>query len=655
MKVLIVEDDENIAGALADTLTEQLYSVDVVTDGETGWEQAQMNDYDLFLLDVMLPKLDGITLCRKIRNHNENVPILLLTARSTSEDKVKGLDAGADDYVVKPCNLDELSARIRALLRRGLDSLSPLIQWGDLSLNPSTCEVIYGGEVLNLTAKEYGLLKLFLYNNQRVFSCRAILDKLWAYDDAPTEDTVRAHIKGLRHKLKMAKAPRNFVETVYGLGYRLNLKYAEKIILVNTAPNISQLTDIDTDSLEHQEKLHQAISQVWEKFQSTMQERVKAIEVALVACQENKLTTELRENAYRESHKLAGVLGMFGLNEGSTIAKRIENLLEPSQHLDDYIITLLRELTGELRELVDHNQSKSVSSASESSQKAPTVSPTQTTFIESLKVPWQQAFILLITTDAVFADTLITEAEKYGMKTPVYWKPNQVLKNLQTWDLLPTSSRPNVVIFDLDNFPDSLDLLENITQQITPLRGAVLSHHDDLETRMKVTKLGNYIYVQKPLSSLQIMRAIADLFTPVTADTTVMIVDDDQDVLHNLQELLRGMGMKVVILDQPSLFWQTLTKACPDVLILDIEMPDFNGIELCQVVRHDYHWRHLPILFITSHTNPTIKQQVFVAGADDYIQKSAINQELITRITNRLKLSRNWLTWAKNLMQFREE
>jgi DNA-binding response OmpR family regulator len=346
---------------------------------------------------------------------------------------------------------------------------------------------------------------------------------------------------------------------------------------------------------------------------------------------------------------------MFGLNEGSTIAKRIENLLEPSQHLDDYIITLLRELTGELRELVDHNQSKSVSSASESSQKAPTVSPTQTTFIESLKVPWQQAFILLITTDAVFADTLITEAEKYGMKTPVYWKPNQVLKNLQTWDLLPTSSRPNVVIFDLDNFPDSLDLLENITQQITPLRGAVLSHHDDLETRMKVTKLGSYIYVQKPLSSLQIMRAIADLFTPVTADTTVMIVDDDQDVLHNLQELLRGMGMKVVILDQPSLFWQTLTKACPDVLILDIEMPDFNGIELCQVVRHDYHWRHLPILFITSHTNPTIKQQVFVAGADDYIQKSAINQELITRITNRLKLSRNWLTWAKNLMQFREE
>lgn len=647
MKVLIVEDDENIAGALADTLTEQLYSVDVVADGETGWEQAQMNDYDLFLLDVMLPKLDGITLCQKIRNHNENVPILLLTARSTSEDKVKGLDAGADDYVVKPCNLDELSARIRALLRRGLDSLSPLIEWGDLSLNPSTCEVLYGGEVLNLTAKEYGLLKLFLYNNQRVFSCRAILDKLWAYDDAPTEDTVRAHIKGLRHKLKMAKAPRNFVETVYGLGYRLNLKYAEKAIPAN---NISEQANIDTASLEHQEKLHQAIAQVWEKFQSTMQERVQVIEMALVASRDNNLTAELRENAHRESHKLAGVLGMFGLNEGSTIAKQIERLLEPEQPLDDYIVTLLIELTEKLREQVDNNQSKR-----ENPQKVATVSPTQTTFIESLKVPWQQAFILLITTDPIFADTLITEAEKYGMKTPVYWKPEQVLKNLETWDFLPTSSRPNVVIFDLDNFPNSLELLENITQQMTPLRGAVLSHHDDLLTRMKVTKLGSYIYVQKPLSSIQIMRAIADLFTPVTADTTVMIVDDDQDILLNLEEQLTAIGMKVVTLNQPSLFWQTLTKACPDVLILDIEMPDFNGIELCHVVRHDYHWRHLPILFITSHTNPNIKQQVFVAGADDYIQKSAISQELITRITNRLKLSRNWLTWAKNLMQFREE
>ncbi|MGL6281049.1 MAG: response regulator, partial [Microcoleaceae cyanobacterium] len=547
----------------------------------------------------------------------------------------------------KPCNLDELSARIRALLRRGLDSLSPLIEWGDLSLNPSTCEVLYGGEVLNLTAKEYGLLKLFLYNNQRVFSCRAILDKLWAYDDAPTEDTVRAHIKGLRHKLKMAKAPRNFVETVYGLGYRLNLKYAEKAIPAN---NISEQANIDTASLEHQEKLHQAIAQVWEKFQSTMQERVQVIEMALVASRDNNLTAELRENAHRESHKLAGVLGMFGLNEGSTIAKQIERLLEPEQPLDDYIVTLLIELTEKLREQVDNNQSKR-----ENPQKVATVSPTQTTFIESLKVPWQQAFILLITTDPIFADTLITEAEKYGMKTPVYWKPEQVLKNLETWDFLPTSSRPNVVIFDLDNFPNSLELLENITQQMTPLRGAVLSHHDDLLTRMKVTKLGSYIYVQKPLSSIQIMRAIADLFTPVTADTTVMIVDDDQDILLNLEEQLTAIGMKVVTLNQPSLFWQTLTKACPDVLILDIEMPDFNGIELCHVVRHDYHWRHLPILFITSHTNPNIKQQVFVAGADDYIQKSAISQELITRITNRLKLSRNWLTWAKNLMQFREE
>ena len=144
----------------------------------------------------------------------------MITARDTSDDKVRGLDAGADDYVVKPIDLPELLARMRALLRRG-SSAPPVLQWGDLRLNPSTCEVSYGENPLPLTRKQYSLLELLIRNRRRVLSRASILQNLWDLEDPPTEETVKAHIKGLRHKLKAAGAPRDFIETVYSMGYRL--------------------------------------------------------------------------------------------------------------------------------------------------------------------------------------------------------------------------------------------------------------------------------------------------------------------------------------------------------------------------------------------------------------------------------------------------
>jgi two-component system OmpR family response regulator len=224
MKILLVEDDERIAEALAEDLTEQHYVVDLASDGQAGWELVEAFSYDLLLLDVMLPKLSGIRLCQQVRNCGYSMPILLLTDRDTSEDKVMGLDAGADDYVVKPFDLQELAARIRALLRRGSSTSPPVLEWGSLSLNPSTCEVTYAGQPLHPTPKEYCLLELFLRHGRRVFSRSAILEQLWSFESPPEEETVKAHIKGLRQKLKLVGAPVDFIETVYGLGYRLKPK-----------------------------------------------------------------------------------------------------------------------------------------------------------------------------------------------------------------------------------------------------------------------------------------------------------------------------------------------------------------------------------------------------------------------------------------------
>ena len=221
MKILLVEDDELLAGVVAEFLMDHLHVVDVVCDGESAWHQIKTLEYDLVLLDVMLPKLDGITLCQRLRSHGCSVPILMVTARDTSTDKVIGLDAGADDYMVKPLDFPELLARIRALLRRGGSSSSPILEWGELHLDPATYEVSYDGNSLRLTPKEYSLLELFLRNGRRILSRSAIIERVWSMDEPPDEGTVKTHIKSLRKKLKVVGAPNDLIETVHGVGYRL--------------------------------------------------------------------------------------------------------------------------------------------------------------------------------------------------------------------------------------------------------------------------------------------------------------------------------------------------------------------------------------------------------------------------------------------------
>ncbi len=221
MRILLIEDDSHLAESLSEALVAQRYSVDVVHDGEMAWQQMSLLPYDLMLMDVTLPRVDGLTLCRRMRSQGVDSPVLMLTARDTSQDKISGLDAGADAYMVKPFDLSELIAQIRALLRRGQLSASTTLTWGALRLNPSTYEVTYQESLLRLTPKEFAILNLLMRHGRRVISRYFILESVWQMDDPPGEETVKAHIKSLRQKLRKAGAPRNFIETVHGLGYRL--------------------------------------------------------------------------------------------------------------------------------------------------------------------------------------------------------------------------------------------------------------------------------------------------------------------------------------------------------------------------------------------------------------------------------------------------
>jgi DNA-binding response OmpR family regulator len=221
MRILLVEDDIQLADSLADALTAQQYIVDIAGDGESGWNRLCSFSYDLTLLDVALPQMNGVQLCQRLRSQGQGIPVLMLTARDTSYDKVIGLDAGADAYMVKPFDLDELLAQIRALLRRGTRPESSFLHWGVLRLNPITYEVAYGKAPLRLTPKEFSILELLMRHGRRVLSRSFMIESLWPLADAPGEEAVKAHVKSLRQKLRKVGAPSNMIETIHGMGYRL--------------------------------------------------------------------------------------------------------------------------------------------------------------------------------------------------------------------------------------------------------------------------------------------------------------------------------------------------------------------------------------------------------------------------------------------------
>ena len=221
MRILLVEDDDRIAKPLAEGLRNEHHVVEIATDGIEGWEYARGAEFDLILLDLMLPKLNGIELCKRLRQAKSRALILILTAKDTTDDKVIGLDAGADDYLVKPFKLKELAARIRALSRRSHELKPQILSYQELQLNPSTGEVTFENNLLALTPKEYLILEYFLRHPRQILTRSAILDKLWEFDNSSGEGTIKTHITNLRQKLKAAGSKDNLIETVYGIGYRL--------------------------------------------------------------------------------------------------------------------------------------------------------------------------------------------------------------------------------------------------------------------------------------------------------------------------------------------------------------------------------------------------------------------------------------------------
>ena len=592
MRILVVDDDEILVEVIRRSLTDWRHVVDIAEDGRMAWEYLQAGEYELVLLDVNLPGLDGVSLCEKMRSEGYVTPILLMTANNASEDRILGLDAGADDYLTKPLDLEELNARIRALSRRGEVATTAILEVNGLSLDPSTCQVYYQQQPIKLTAKEYSLLEIFLRNPARVFSRAQILDKIWTFDDPPLEESVKAHVKGLRKKLRKVGIA-DWIENVYGIGYRLNAK-----------------VDTIDSSTSVEREFERKLEQMWLKHKVKMSERMSVLQNASLAVKNNRLSLEIQHDAERAAHKLAGVLGMFSKDAGTNIAREIEALLHDSvllkEQQQERLITLVDDLHSLLALDLSFEEEKPIA-----------------------------ANLLLVSQDRELGDRLQQLAKTQSLG----WHQVHDIDETKIW---LQSNSPQAVVIDVntDRY-EYLSLAEELIQHDSSIPIIILSDSSNFSDRLEATRRGVSCFLAKPTTSETIWQVVArSLKQYDTAIASVLIVDDDPVFLSVVTALLEPWGIKVHTSESPANFWQLLPAIAPDLVILDVEMPEINGIELCQTLRNDPNYQELPVLFVTAKRDTQTIQKIFEIGGDDYISKPVVGAELIARINNRLERSR---------------
>ncbi len=515
MKTLLVEDDEAIIAILTKNLVAHHHAVDVAKDGEMGWTFGSTFEYDLIVLDIMLPKLDGISLCQRFRAEGYTTPILLLTAQDSSTAKVRGFDAGADDYVVKPFDPAELTARIRALLRRSSVNPLPLLTWGELLLNPSTCEVSYNSQSLSLTTKEYELLEILLRDSQHVASTEEILDRLWSSEDFPAEATVRSHIRRLRHKLVAAGAPVDFIATVHGRGYYLKAPQpetkpqstsgsssnfspgdrpegsAQKISSPDPTSS-TQLAALNRSDIDQQAQYLAFLNETWIATRPTSLSQLTTIAKAATILQAGLLDNQLRSQSHQIAHKLAGTLGTFGLTEGMHLARQLEHLFGPDRLLQPQQAAEIKALVNALEQAIQG-----------------------TAFIQQLPIPAQlsprlqpssaaEAKVMIVDDDQDWLLTLPTVLKPWGFKLTTLAEPEQFWVVLQ-------AVMPDLLVLDV-NMPkiNGFELCQGLRNNPTWRRIPVvfLSVLTDSQTQNQAFTVGADDFLCKPVQGLHLANRI---------------------------------------------------------------------------------------------------------------------------------------------------
>ncbi|AFZ01196.1 response regulator [Calothrix sp. PCC 6303] len=620
MRILLIDGDEIFSNLLKSRLSEQNYIVDSATDGHKGWQFIEAYNYDLIVLDVILPKLDGISFCRQLRAKGVRASILLLTARDTSSDRIMGLDAGADDYVIKSISLPELAAIIRALLRRKSPILSSVIVWGNLKLDPIQNEISYINIKLNLTTKEYYLLELLMKNSNKIHSKSSILSQVWSLEDeVPSGDTLRTLIKRLRQKLKLVGAT-DLIETVYSLGYRLNPALEKKV------PNQYHCSPLEkNDQTITKSHKNTKIKKIYYKII----ENLDVVEKYLQDIFENKQISNKLEKIKCNINDIIEYLSIINLDVAYKLALELEENIQTIIQrktcllVDEY--TLVYNLVKEIRLLLLSANNSSFPEANKINYK----------YQKASLEPITQ--ILIVGNNQALYDRISTEAESQGIISVIANDTELGLKKVK-------DTSPHLIILDISGsnvIDEALCFIDNVSvfSDSTPI--LVLMNDTNSINRLVLARRKVRGFLEQPLTAQSILENIIQVInSKKKKEAKILILDDDHLILRFTQILLEPWGLQISTLINPLQFWEQLENITPDLLILDIQMPDINGIELCQMIRNNSKWAWMPILILTGDRNPETIQNVFAAGADDFVSKPVIAPELVTRVLNRLERSR---------------
>ena len=611
MKILLVDDDETLIELLSRTLEEKGYAVDTVMDGEQGWTYGTTYNYDLIIIDWSLPKLDGISLCKRFRAQGYNIPIILLTSRHGSQNKIQGLDAGADDYICKPFDLEELAARIRTLLRRINCQFLPIMTWEGLQLDPCSCQVTYQKEIISLSAKEYSLLELFLRHSQEVLSIEEIIENLWSSSEYPAEATVRSHIRRLRQKLKLAGLAEDPIATVRGQGY----------ILKPPPLNNNSQNNCHKNNQEDKQSQHlSALASAWEKYQQKSEQQLLILEKTIQSLQAGNLELSDRISAIAISHSLAGNLGLFGFQEGSQLAREIEELLQQNSLLESIQWLKLSAELQVLRQEIVNNHNISPQISRQISQNSP--------------------LVLIVDNDIHFTQELTQKAINQGIRTEILPTPELVKIWLEDKQV-NHKQLPNLVLLKISALKsyreEYLALIAEFNLLIPSIPVIVIDHFPSFYNQLQVARHGGTVYLQQPVTVSQTMAFCQSILESSFQGKKIMIVDDDVELLQLIPSLLEPWGFKLTTLEDARQFWDVLKAVAPDLLVLDVEMPYLSGIELCKVLRTHPYWSKLPVIFLSVHQDSTICDLAFSSGADDFITKPVVVKQLADRIIHRLR------------------
>jgi diguanylate cyclase (GGDEF)-like protein len=369
------------------------------------------------------------------------------------------------------------------------------------------------------------------------------------------------------------------------------------------------------DKRQAQAKVLAVVQQMWGNFKESLGSQMTLFEQAIAQISTGTLDGKLHSKAQAEAHRLIGSLGSFGLPKGSEVARQIEQLLR-LEPLGQNEARQLEELVGQLKQVVENQ-------------------PSTTTAAPDLKMA--SGRLLVVDDDMVLTQQVKREAIAWGLQVEVATDPTSARRAI-------SQHPPDVIVLDL-TFPQTTEngliLLAELAQRTPSIPVLVMTGRNQLSDRVEVARLGGHAFLQKPITPEEILKAVTqELNRTQKAEAKVLIVDDDRHVLTALSSLLEPWGLHVTTLVDPQQFWQVLEASAPDLLILDIEMPGFSGIELCQVVRNDSRWSELPVLFLSGHNDAELVHQVFAVGADDYVHKPIVGPELIARILNRLERTR---------------